>query len=648
YKWDSAAQTPAFLGEPTVAGTPVLTMEETVGYEVGQSVETGTALCVTATVAAGSLSYHWYTCQADGSGELAIEGATQAVYTPETDVAGIYYYFVEVSNYDPLRDVSTVCVRSEMITVTVGYYITFFNDEAAINGTLPDTLGPVVPGDTTLLPDDKPTKAGRIFRGWSLTVDGVDTVPPGGAFVMPEDAVATVTLYAIWRNAVEFSITYDAGAEGAVKTQVTEDGEADPYSIIVYEEDKITMPEGGDYFTNAGYRFMGWQVTAGGTTAETLLQPGEVYEMPAANVTFTAVWSKLYALSYSAGVKGIGISGTPPEGGEYIQGERVVLSDSGDLAYTNYQFKTWLLIYTDEAGSQSITLSPGDAFEMPAADVTVTAQWVRYYRLSFHENMYTPSIDPPVITGDPPEAQWNTAGMVITLPGQGDMVAEGYLFLGWYDQDYDYTYKEGDRYTTQAGDVELLARWGEASTLTFQNDAALNGTGDPVSYQVAVGQSFTMPKCTYTAPVSDDADYYYVFTVWEDETGAYYNADSAYYPTGGDVVFTAKWIKTPRWAGDIATELSGTGTQSDPYLISSAAELAKLAQDVNHLDDLYDGYRNVYFLQTEDIDICGNQWTPIGRFVPSGGTSQPFLGYYDGNGKTINALPSQGPYPKAR
>ncbi len=66
----------------------------------------------------------------------------------------------------------------------------------------------------------------------------------------------------------------------------------------------------------------------------------------------------------------------------------------------------------------------------------------------------------------------------------------------------------------------------------------------------------------------------------------------------------------------------GTGIQSDPYQVATAANL-----------DSVRNYLNAYFIQTADINLSGYaNWDPIGTF------STPFTGNYNGNGKTISNL----------
>ena len=92
-----------------------------------------------------------------------------------------------------------------------------------------------------------------------------------------------------------------------------------------------------------------------------------------------------------------------------------------------------------------------------------------------------------------------------------------------------------------------------------------------------------------------------------------------------------KLLNASVWDGTIATGYGGgNGTESDPYLITSAAELAYLQSQASssHLTN--------YYLQTVDIDLNasnGQSWTPIGKYGSSYGTGLSLK--YDGGGHTI-------------
>ena len=89
----------------------------------------------------------------------------------------------------------------------------------------------------------------------------------------------------------------------------------------------------------------------------------------------------------------------------------------------------------------------------------------------------------------------------------------------------------------------------------------------------------------------------------------------------------------------------GTGTQQDPWLITSQADLIALAEFLNSgnaetFDAENAGIGNChgyYFKQTADIDLTGVTWEPIGY---SGGYY--FAGNYDGDGHTISNATSTG------
>ena len=74
---------------------------------------------------------------------------------------------------------------------------------------------------------------------------------------------------------------------------------------------------------------------------------------------------------------------------------------------------------------------------------------------------------------------------------------------------------------------------------------------------------------------------------------------------------------------------SGNGSETSPYLITSASDLAQFATDVNNGVNTI----NMYYKLTADIDISGYEnWTPIGSY------NNAFKGYFDGGNYTISGL----------
>lgn len=94
----------------------------------------------------------------------------------------------------------------------------------------------------------------------------------------------------------------------------------------------------------------------------------------------------------------------------------------------------------------------------------------------------------------------------------------------------------------------------------------------------------------------------------------------------------------------------GSGTQDDPWLISTAADLKALADYINSGNaadcdadaDVCGGIGNFhgyYFKQTADIDLQGAAWDPIGYSNESGFY---FSGHYDGGNHVIRNAVSSG------
>ena len=128
--------------------------------------------------------------------------------------------------------------------------------------------------------------------------------------------------------------------------------------------------------------------------------------------------------------------------------------------------------------------------------------------------------------------------------------------------------------------------------------------------------------------------------VWTFKTGE--NDD---YPVFSDV---QTWID----AGIRGTSFGGgSGTQDDPYIISSAQELAYLSYMIYTSQAPYTTekvsifsfpffYQNTYFKQTADIDLSAYYWSPIGASSNATTTTigNIFAGHYDGGGYTISGL----------
>ena len=103
-----------------------------------------------------------------------------------------------------------------------------------------------------------------------------------------------------------------------------------------------------------------------------------------------------------------------------------------------------------------------------------------------------------------------------------------------------------------------------------------------------------------------------------------------------DVTVTVTYSAASVWDGTSASEsLSGAGTELDPYLIQSAADLAFLSNDSNGVDQYGAGK---YYKLTTSIDLAGHNWTSICRTPGTDYTWKNFSGHFDGDGYTIGGL----------
>lgn len=97
------------------------------------------------------------------------------------------------------------------------------------------------------------------------------------------------------------------------------------------------------------------------------------------------------------------------------------------------------------------------------------------------------------------------------------------------------------------------------------------------------------------------------------------------------------------WDGTVAKGISkGSGTEDDPYIITTASELAFVAEQIN--ENSYEKYSNnkyykKYYKLANSIDLNGLEWNPIGCSLSSENTqnsNRKFSGVFDGNQCTIS------------
>lgn len=108
---------------------------------------------------------------------------------------------------------------------------------------------------------------------------------------------------------------------------------------------------------------------------------------------------------------------------------------------------------------------------------------------------------------------------------------------------------------------------------------------------------------------------------------------------GGRISAFAAVTKEPSWANFADTswydgENAASGSSSDPYVMTTAEQLAGLAQLLKNNASTFEGS---YFVLDSDIDLQNREWLPIGRFL-NNFNNHGFAGDFDGRGHSIKGL----------
>lgn len=193
--------------------------------------------------------------------------------------------------------------------------------------------------------------------------------------------------------------------------------------------------------------------------------------------------------------------------------------------------------------------------------------------------------------------------------------------------------------------VKNFYNYGADVVLTLNSDGSVNAARSPLAYgKSSSGSTLTFYNYAvnnYVSPTSlklattgvpgQYADSVITFNRWAVSSST---SVSAIYE-----LLSHSTIKMPEPFAPFSVDLalSGSGTDQDPYLVTSAADLQSLSKAVNH-NTKYTvskkAFEGKYFRQTADIDMAEVQ-----NFEPIGiATSSTFCGIYDGNGHSISNL----------
>lgn len=212
-----------------------------------------------------------------------------------------------------------------------------------------------------------------------------------------------------------YTLTYNAGA-----------GTGDPPEpTTTYSGGTgITILGNTGPFTRTGRTFGGWNTSLFGTGM--YYPPTSTLTMPYADTILYAQWYNSAGTDYQVIYDGNGsTSGVPPTTANYKSGLGVTVSPTaGSLAKTGFTFYGWNTAANGLGTAYPVT---SNGFTMPAANVTLYAQWVDTsatpYTLTYFGNGNT--------SGTVPSATSYPSGTSTSVVSLAPIAKSGYTFLGW-------------------------------------------------------------------------------------------------------------------------------------------------------------------------------------------------------------------------
>ena len=383
------------------------------------------------------------------------------------------------------------------------YTITFDTDGGSAIAPITQDYG------TAVTAPDAPTRIGYTFAGWNKEIP--ETMP-----------AENMTVTAAW-NVEQYTITFANTGDSTIAPITQDYGTA------------VTAP---DAPTRIGYTFAGWN--------------REIPEtMPAEDMIITATWTaNTYTVAFDANggecstadkpVTYGGTYGALPtatrtgyrfdgwytaaEGGEQVSGSDTVSITSGQTLYAQWTVKQYTITFANTGDSTiapitqdygtEITDRPDDPVwsgytfagwdkeipdTMPAADMTITAQWdIQQYTITYELDGGTNDSANP--------ASFTSGELPFTLVAP---TKTGHHFVGWTGSNGDVPQTDVTISVGTGEDLSFTANW-EANTYTVQFISVAGGVTHTLATTTATyGQTVTMPVADIEQAAYDAGLLYY-------------------------------------------------------------------------------------------------------------------------------------------
>jgi uncharacterized repeat protein (TIGR02543 family) len=270
-----------------------------------------------------------------------------------------------------------------------------------------------------------------------------------------------------------------------------------------------------------GYSFAGWKDNLGVD-----YQPGAIYSLANASVTFAAQWTaNPYRVFYNLTEATSGA--VPTDSSIYaISNTANVRGNPGNLQRTGYVFAGW----ADNANRTGRIYVSGDTYTVSTSDINLWAAWT--------PNTYSITYDVNGASGSPSKNSdsYTVGSAVARLALLGTMAKNGYNFGGWATQAVGTVMSDS---FTVAANTTLFAQWTVASfTLTYNLDGGTGTVDSPTAVNYL--QQFNLaPSTGFTKTIGSDL---YAFVAWS-ANSATYNPGQSYFMPAANLTFTATWTR---------------------------------------------------------------------------------------------------------
>jgi uncharacterized repeat protein (TIGR02543 family) len=455
---------------------------------------------VTLTAQWAGLSYSITYAANGGSGSLPTQinlsnGETFTVQTNSLTKTG--YSFVAwndgTANFAPgaTYTMSTANVSLIAQWTATGYEITY-DGNGSDGGSAPATGRYVTGGAPYSVALNTFSKTGYDFTGWK-TSGAVDYAPGAGYAT-----TANLVLIAQWA-AKTISISYNVNGGS---------GSAPAPANWTYNANAPASLETGTGLTKTGYTFGGWAASASATA-------GAFTGTPSASLTYYAVWTPIsYTVTYAAGTNGTGT--VPTESGKTL-GATFTLAVGTGLNRPAESGVTFSFAYWNDGTSN---YAAGATYRMPSNNVTLTAQWIAIYNVTYNANGGVTAI----------ASEQKTESATITIGAAA--TREGYTFVKWIAQSGD-QFDPAASTTVTATRYIFTASWSAISRNVTYGLNGGSGSAPTTLTGKTIGQIVTLDSTTATKEG-------YTFGGWS-IGGTTYPAGASYTIGTADVTPTAVW-----------------------------------------------------------------------------------------------------------